>query len=151
VITTAIAIELFLKSIVGAVIKKGLKYLGLGPIVKAYEILTFFTDITSISTCHDLQVFGLEYAYDEVNRSAIDYLVKEIGEDKYDIERSPSGIYIANSKILKSPIQVFTPTQLETLILSNQRGDKILPTKRLGKQLNNELSNYHLNNKKLGG
>lgn len=119
--------EILLKIIAGAILKKALAGTGLEGLGKLISVFTFFDTLTSITDSSDLGVSGVLVGYDLLSDPARDYLVSQIGEDKYAIERRSSGLYAVQSRIHRSPVYLGDPRQYPAFVTPVRR----IPVRRI--------------------
>lgn len=98
--------EIFLKAISIAILKKALRGAGLGYLANGFQVISYFDALSSISDSPDLGVLGVEVGYDILSQPASDYLVNNVMEDRYQIERTGSGLYATRSRIVPSRVYV---------------------------------------------
>ena len=108
-------IVLFLKLIGTTILKYAAAKLGLKIIGMAIEVYSTFDYLYSISTCKDLNIIGLQVGYDILSNKAIHYLTSKVKEDRYEIQRLKSGLYIAKSSIVKHNIFLESYSQFESM------------------------------------
>ena len=105
-------LEALITGICSAILKRAAVSIGLGPLVRAYEVLTLFTDLTSISDCRDLGVLGLRYGYEALTGRLISYVVNDVKSDEYAIEKTESGVYVARSRVVPGRLYLGTVEEL---------------------------------------
>ena len=101
----------FVTKILSAVLKKAAAMAGLRLISEAFTILSWFETIRSVHECAELPRCVVEVAYDTVVDHAVDELVAQVVENRFDVTRTESGLYVASHSSLLQPHIQYPPAE----------------------------------------
>ena len=111
------SIKLFLKSIGIAILKKAAQGIGLRKSNPIFKVITFFDALYSISSCNDLGVTAFKIGYELITQNVTEILIDKVVQDRYNIEKTSSGLYVASSKLIKEPLYIGDPREYAAFII----------------------------------
>lgn len=98
-------LESFILKIITVITKKAIVSTLVKGIITAFEVYSVLDTIndainciTTTNDCKDLGLCGISVASDQLTDKAFDKII-QIGDSKYTVERTKSGIYVANNYI----------------------------------------------------
>lgn len=106
---------LFLKlvtSIIAAVVKKAVLAAGLKVIAHGLTIYSAFETLRSLNECREIAGCVVEVGYDVITDAAVDRLVNEVVDNRFDVTRTQSGLYVASRKPLLQPTIIYPPLEI---------------------------------------